>query len=452
MRRTASTFRQGLGGDCTDHAASLSARARIEIARAGAKPGTAGRPLMSDHNLSARIWATAALVAVPLSARTGLGWWLPLHLALLGAVTQAIVGGQLMFSATLGLARGPSRATTLAQLGLLNAAGLSVIVGRWTGLQVLFAAGVTVFVVVIGWVAWLVHRLWRSSVNRRFAVTGTFYRLAAASLLLGATVGGALVTGAFENPSSYIAHRSMHMTLNVFGWAGMTIVGTAITLLPTILHVRASSLSAVRRVPWLMFLGLLVMSTGANTQLGWVGGIGMATYLAGLSFFLIYVKKVLSTPRRRKVPTAALHLVAAIAWALVSAIGLVVTLGQDHWGAARDFVVVGGAVGFALQALLGAWSFLLPSTRAPVPQQRRNELTSMELVGRSQVTAYNLGLILALVGLRTGSDMAMIGTVLTWTATAWALAKAWSFPLLARLPLVERRAAAWWADPQKGAA
>lgn len=430
----------------------MRAGARIEIAKAGAKQGTTGRPLMSDHNLSARVWATAALLAVPLSVRTGLGWWLPLHLALLGALTQAIVGGQLMFSATLGLARGPSRATTLVQLGLLNAAGLSVIVGRWTDLQVLFVTGVTVFVVVVAWVAWLVHRLWRSSVNRRFAVTGTFYRLAAASLLLGASIGGALGTGAFDDASSYIAHRGVHMTLNVFGWAGMTIVGTAITLLPTILHVRAPKLRSVRTAPWLMFGGLIVMSTGATTQLGWLGGIGMATYVAGLALFLIHVGKVLATPSRRKIPTAAFHLVSAIAWALVTAVYLVVALSQEDWTAARDFVVVGGAVGFALQALLGAWSFLLPSTRAPVPQRRRIELTSMELAGRSQVVAYNVGLILALLGLRTGLDTAILGTVLTWTAAAWALTKAWSFPLLARLPLVERRAAAWWADPEKGAA
>lgn len=428
----------------------MNPRGRIEIAQAGTTPRTMGRPLMSDHNLSARVWATAALVAVPLSARSGLGWWLPLHIALLGAVTQAIVGGQLMFSATLGLARGPSRSTTLAQLGLLNAAALLVILGRWTEIETLFVVGVAVFVAVIGWVGWQVHFLWRSSINRRFAVTGTFYRLAAASLLLGASIGGTLGTGAFDSAASYIAHRAVHMTVNVFGWAGMTIVGTAITLLPTILHVRAPKLGAVRKAPWLMFLGLMVMSTGATLQLGWVAGAGMTAYLGGLAVFLIHVKRVLATPRRRKIPTAAFHLVAAIGWAFVTAASLVVTLLQSDWTATRYFVVVGGAVGFVLQALLGAWSFLLPSTRAPVPQRRRIELVSMELGGRVQVVAYNLGLILAILGLRTGSEASVVGTSLVWGAATLAVSKAWLFPLLSKLPSVERRAAAWWADPEKG--
>jgi hypothetical protein len=156
---------------------------------------------MSDHNFSGRLWATAALIAAPFATRTGLGWWLPLHMALLGAVTQAIVGGQLMFSATLGLSRGPSRSVTLAQLGLLNAAAILVIMGRLVGEAGLHLAGVSLFVPVIVWVTWQVHTMWSASVNRRFSITGTFYRLAGVSLLLGASIGGALGIGAFNEPS-----------------------------------------------------------------------------------------------------------------------------------------------------------------------------------------------------------------------------------------------------------
>ena len=81
---------------------------------------------MSDHNLSARLWASGALLTVPIASWTGVGWWLPLHMALLGAITQAIVGGQLMFSATLGLARGPSRK---GRSPSYNAGLLAVLVG-----------------------------------------------------------------------------------------------------------------------------------------------------------------------------------------------------------------------------------------------------------------------------------------------------------------------------------
>lgn len=420
---------------------------RFEIGTFADDHRTLGRPLMSDHNLSARLWATAALVAVPLASRTGLGWWLPLHLALLGAASQAIVGGQLMFSATLGLARGPSRRTTLTQLGLLNAGAALVIGGRLWGSPTSLALGAVVFTLVICWVTWLVGRLWHRSINRRFAITGTFYTLAGASIVVGALIGAALGLGAFDDASSYLEHRSVHMTLNVLGWAGLTIVGTAVTLLPTVLHVRAPRLGAVRGAPWLMFAGLAVLTAGATVGSGVVAAAGACSYAVGLAAFAAYVRNVLATSRRRKVPTAALHLLAALAWLAVTALALVVVCaGQDH-PAWRDLVAVGGGAGVVFQALLGAWSFLLPSTRAPVPDRRRRELVAMEVGGKAQVLAYNLGLLAVLINLRGAAGTGLAGIVLAWSAAAWAVVKTWSFPLLAGLPQVRARSEAWWAEP-----
>lgn len=105
-----------------------------------------------------------------------------------------------MFSATLGLARGPSRRITLIQLALLNLGAALAIGGRMWDSRGAFALGVTIFAFVIGWVTWQVHRLWRRSVNRRFAIIGTFYRLAGASVLIGATIGAALGIGATTRP------------------------------------------------------------------------------------------------------------------------------------------------------------------------------------------------------------------------------------------------------------
>jgi nitrite reductase (NO-forming) len=204
---------------------------------------------MSDHNLTARIWASAALLPVPLIGLTDFHWWLPLHLALIGAVTQAIVGGQLMFSATLGLSRGPSRRITLTQLSLLNIGAALVIGGRVFGSEVALALGATTVTLVVGWVLWLVDGLWRRSVNRRFAITGIFYRMAGASIVIEATIGGALGIGAIGDASSFVAYRNLHMTLNVLGWSGLTVVGTVITLLPTIIHVRAPAVGNLRASP-----------------------------------------------------------------------------------------------------------------------------------------------------------------------------------------------------------
>lgn len=421
---------------------------RIEIARMDDDPRAVGRPLMSDHNLSARLWATGALVMVPFVSATPLGWWLPLHMALAGAASQAIVGGQLMFSATLGLAPGLERRWATAQLALLNVGAGVVIWGRLAGLPWLLATGATTFVVGIGWAALEVHRSWRRSPNRRFAVTGTFYRLAAVSVLVGAAIGGALGAGVFDD-ASYLTHRNIHMIMNVYGWAGLTIVGTAVTLLPTIMHVRAPTGYDLRAIPWVMFAGLIGYATTASLSRNVLAGAALAVYLAGLVLFGRYVFALVRTQRRRKMPTAAFHLIAALIWMVVSIVGASIATSIDDAVAARAFVVVGGAAGTIFQALLGAWAFLVPSLRAPVPERRRRELVGMELGGRFQVLAYNLGLLIVLAGLLTDSGYGITGMVLAWGAAAWAVTKTWTVPILGRLPWAARRSAEWWAAPEE---
>ena len=420
---------------------------RIEIASARDSTRSLGRPLMSDHNLSARLWATAALLVVPFLDAFNTGWWLPVHLAMLGAASQAIVGGQLTFSTTLGLNRGPERSQTLMQLALLNLGALLVIGGRLWGSAASLATGATVFVIAIGWVTWQVHMYWRRSINRRFAITGTFYRLAGLSIILGASIGGALGAGVFD-AESYMEHKTLHMALNVLGWAGMTIVGTAVTLLPTILHVRAPKVTMLRAVPWLMFVGLLVLSSGASLAIPAWATTGIAIYVVGLVVFGTYMRKMLAVPRRRRIPTAAWHLMAAITWSAMTGLVLVFALASDDPALVRNLLVVGGAGGFVFQALLGAWSFLLPSMRPPDPQRRRNELVAMELGGPAQVALYNAGLLATLIGLQAGTDLALLGIALVWSAAAFTLLKTWTFPTVATSARVQERAERWWAPPE----
>jgi hypothetical protein len=71
----------------------------------------------------------------------------------------------------------------------------------------------------------------------------------------------------------------------------------------------------------------------------------------------------------------------------------------------------------------------------------------MELGGKTQVILYNAGLLIALIGLRTSGDFALIGIFMSWAAAAAALTKCWIFPRLARLSQVKRQSSAWWADP-----
>lgn len=423
---------------------------RVDIAALRDDPRVVGRPLMADHHLSARVWAAAALLAALLPANQRLGWWLPLHLALAGTVSQMIVGGQLMFSATLGMARGPSRGTTLGQLALLNAGAAGVAAGRMSATQWLLALGAALFVAGVVWAGALVHRMWEASPNRRFAVTATFYRLGVVSIVLGAGIGAALGTGAFDDAFSYLSHRMVHMELNLFGWAGLTIVGTIITLLPTVLHVRMAPIRSLRFVPWAMFGALLVIALGLSLDapvLSAAGGLLLAGALVPLA---VAVRRVLATPRRRRIPVAGFHLLAGLGWLGFAVVVQIPLLARGDLTALRDLWVLAVAAGSIFQAVLGAWSFLLPMARPAVAELRRRELVAMEVAAPLQLLAYNVGLVIALSsawGLLPASWGAF-GLACVWGAAAWAVAKAWTFPVIARLPSVGRVATRWWAVPQ----
>ena len=172
-----------------------------------------------------------------------------------------------MFSVTLGLSRGPSRSTALSQLALLNLGALLVIGGRWANEAVVLATGSTIVALAIVWVGWQVHRISRASPNRRFSITGTFYRLAAVSIVIGASIGGALGAGLFDEASSYVAYSRAAHDAQRFWLGGSHYCRTAVTLLPTILHVRAPSVTTLRATPWLMFGGLTLLSTSATLTL-----------------------------------------------------------------------------------------------------------------------------------------------------------------------------------------
>jgi hypothetical protein len=355
-----------------------------------------------------------------------------------------------MFSATLGLSRGPSRRITLTQLSLLNIGAALVIGGRVFGSEVALALGATTVTLVVGWVLWLVDGLWRRSVNRRFAITGIFYRMAGASIVIGATIGGALGIGAIGDASSFVAYRNLHMTLNVLGWSGLTVVGTVITLLPTIIHVRAPAVGNLRAVAWLMLGGLTSFTTGGVFGRTWLS-VDRHGVLRRWARDLGRLREegschpapkddidIRATSNRR---TCVADCHCAGAGCRLHCGEITRRCGISLWWA--EPLDSPSRPSWAL----GPFSF--PVRGAPVPDRRRRELVAMELGGRIQVVAYNIGVIAVVIGLRSELDSEVLGTVLAWAAATWVLLKSWGFPLLATTSAVHRNSAQWWAAPKE---
>ncbi|HEX5632001.1 MAG TPA: hypothetical protein VFX50_02195, partial [Gemmatimonadales bacterium] len=208
------------------------------------------------YQTTARAWLTLAALALLLPVRWRLGLWLPLHLALAGAVSTAISGAMQNFMHALTASPEPPGWTVRVQYALLVTGVAAIAVGMPAGVPWLTGAGGTAFTAAMALLGWMLWRSRRRSLHRRHGVPMFAYAAAVAFVLLGATLG-ALMGGQVAAGELYVHFRYAHMTVNVLGWAALTVVGTMITFLPTVLRVRMPATRGRAPVA-LLVAGLLV--------------------------------------------------------------------------------------------------------------------------------------------------------------------------------------------------
>ena len=404
------------------------------------------RAITAWYQTAARVWLTLAGLSLLLPPARRLGIWLPLHLALAGAVATAISGAMQNFMHALTATPEPPAWATWAQFGLVTSGAGLIAVGMPTSTPWLTAAGGTAFVTAIAILGWMLRRAWRRALNERHAVPMATYGAAVLAALIGGTLG-ALMGGHAVVGEAYLRFRSAHMTVNVLGFASLTVVGTMVTLLPTALRVRMP--------PWRGRLTVALLVGGLGFQLlGWaltstpmlaVGGIAYAAGALGLAWLVVAVMR---TERKWKVPLAAMHMLAAVAWFVTGSLSFAWALvhGPEGFGVFRSNFLVAFVGGWLVQTLLGAWAYLLPMARPGHPETRRRSLAAFEVAAPVQLVLLNAGL--GLMALRAagwvGSWAADLGVILALSGAGVALLKAWFFPLLGRGPVDTERARAVW--------
>jgi nitrite reductase (NO-forming) len=274
------------------------------------------------------------------------------------------------------------------------------------------------------------------------------YSCAIGAVLVGAMLGALMGSGAIEG-EWYTHARDAHMTVNVLGWASLTVVGTLITLLPTVLRVRMPR--------WPGFTVLCLLVGGLLAQLlGWGLGavpmlaLGGVAYAAGAVGVILLVVRVARTERAWGVPAAGFHLMAGVVWFAIGSTGLARALleGASGFERYRPVFLTTFVGGWLVQVLLGAWAYLLPMARPGHPSDRRRTLAAFEFLGPLQLVLLNGGL--ALMALRTagwvGDVAGIVGVGAAVIGGGFALVKAWAFPAIARGPVMTPRARAIWGE------
>lgn len=348
-------------------------------------------------------YVTAALTTLVLRDLLLMPRWLAVHLLLLGAATNAIVTWSEHFAVALLRGQAPSRRLSAARLAALNLAVLGVLVGVAAQVPSVVVAAATLLVgVVIAHIGSLVL-IARHALMGRFAATVRFYLVAGVALVVGVTFGALMVVGG-ELAGWHEQLHAAHVHANIFGWVGLSVLGTLFTLWPTVLRTRMVDgvMAAARRSLWLLTVGLAVSVGGFALDLRWVAVAGLTAYGVGVGSAL----QPFVQTWRRKAPhdAAAWSLAGAMIW-LVAAVAADIVLlfrAQNVPSYVRnlDGLVPALVVGFVLQTLVGALTYLVPVVRGGGPAVLRISITGLARGWRVRVVALNVGvLILALGGL-----------------------------------------------------
>lgn len=182
------------------------------------------------------VFLLAAAVAAIVQAVAPWPWgrWLALHLAFVGGVSPLVLGASQFFVGAFLATDPPPRRLVRAQLAtwVLGAIGLAVAVPEAAGAGVWIAVGLLLASLALWGAA--IATMWRRSL-RRSPWGAAWYVSGALFLGLGVIAGSLL---AHNVPWTHGDLLGAHMSLNLAGWFGGSIVGTLHTFFPSLTQTR----------------------------------------------------------------------------------------------------------------------------------------------------------------------------------------------------------------------
>lgn len=368
---------------------------------------TSTRGFWPLRDLPGVLWMIAVVVISLIHPFIPAPRWLMIHLFVLGAAGHSILVWSRYFADTLLRLPGTPRSRQTPRLLLFNIGVLAVAIGvpgEWWWVVVAGATGVSA--AVLWHVIELLQGL-RSRFSSRFAATVHFYVAAGLLLLVGVVLGAWLAREPGEPLETRL--RMAHVGLNVLGFIGLTVVGTVITLGPTMLRTRIVD-GAERRARWalgLMLLGIASIQVAAYVDLVPLVVAGLAAYTVGVGV----VARDLVLAAYGKPPTSfpAWSLLSGVTWLL----GLLITLavqialdlpdgrsGATAWvdlGARLEWLTPYFVAGFVAQVLLGALTYLVAVVMGGGPSAARAMNRDLDAGGALRVTLVNAGLLICVL-------------------------------------------------------
>ena len=347
------------------------------------------------------IYLLSLIIAMPWIRHSSDPKWILVHLLLLGAITNLIFVWSSHFTFTmLRLPATSDRKPYLVRVIFLNVGVVLIITGEIQEIKFLMVLGAVLVVISASFHAQSLFKHMSKALPSRFKRIPRFYIVSALFLVLGGTLGGFLSQG-LKGETKYQLLFA-HYSANIFGWIGITVAGTLITLIPTMLRTQLPVLAERRgykSFPWLVLSTLLMMLGALSDRRMFSAGavlmfMGAWLYLLSPHFSLLL---------KRNNPFSILSTFSSNAWLLISALSLAIDLiTESTWKVvnhrAESLIFMLG-IGFALQIGLGALSYLIPVVLGGGPENARMNVAVSERFKSLRLIFLNVGLFLLITNL-----------------------------------------------------
>lgn len=379
------------------------------------------------HTIAASVIGFWVVVGVAINVAGNLGanvvWWELIHPFTIGAMTTAIIVYSTHFTEALTRMQARGYKSVAWRVALIQVGLVLLLVDRagydWGPLS---DAASLLIIVTFFWHAWDIYRALKGSLAGSFAVTVPFY-ITAAVFLVASVVMVILAGNGVGNYSLLVAAHSRGM---VWGFAWLTILGTVVTLLPTLSGTKIAPAARARcsRVLTVHCVGL-ALAVGLYA-VGLTRAAGMAQLLVVLAAILI-IQPILATvvAGNPQQTTAAVSVQAGLLWMLSLCAADAVCAVIGVYPRAVTLLLMPAFVGAGLMQLVtGVLHHLLPTLVGGGPAKVTLGRKVADYGGYARLVLINLGAMLCLLGADiAGLIMMGLGLITNILAIAVAVSK-----------------------------
>ncbi len=356
------------------------------------------------HTLSAAIIGLWIFIGLGLLIAGSLGapvvWWDIIHPFTIGALTTAIIVFSTHFTEALTRTAGGDYRGVGSRVGLVQLGLILLLIDRagydWGPLA---DAASALIIAALTWHLWFIARRLRGSLSGSFAVTVPFY--IAASVFMIVSVVLVILSG--NGVGEYSLLVGAHSRGMIWGFAWLTVIGTVVTLLPTLSATAISPTARARCTRALIVHCVGLALAMALYAVGLTRAAGVAQLLVLLAAVLV-IQPVLATVMGRspRLTTATVAVIAGLLWMLALCAGDAISAAVGAYPRAITLILLPGFLGAGLlQLVTGVLHHLLPILTGARPD-------TTERTGYARLLLINLGGLLTLLG-ATVAGLIMMG-------------------------------------------